>query len=259
LSRRGSSEELADSLSELAGVVISEENIESTTRRIAERAVHLIGGADLAGISFVRDRDILTVGVTDDRVTELDAIQYETGEGPCLSSIREQETFEIADMESDQTWPNFSPRAAQLGVSSLLSFVLKVSDDSLGALNLYSRSSNAFAPTDRALGGVFAAHAGIALANARTHAGDLRRVEELEEGLDTRDLIGAAIGILMERERSTSSEAFKNLRRESQSQNKKLREVARDVVGKTERRAVGPPGSDESRSAVHDGSGRALP
>jgi putative methionine-R-sulfoxide reductase with GAF domain len=235
LSRQGDPDELSDSLTALARVLISQESVESTTQRIAELAVKLVNGGDYAGISLVRRGQITTLGATDQVVEDLDAIQYDFGQGPCLSSIQEQETFQIDDMCSDSNWPEFSARACEVGIGGLLAFVLKVSDDSLGALNLYSRWADAFSPEDRVTGALFATYAAIALANAQTHARDIERVAELERGLVTRDAIGAAIGIIMQREGLTSAEAFDYLRTQSQQRNEKLRVVAEEIVLATER------------------------
>ena len=240
MSSQGDPEELTDSLTGLARVLISKESVESTTQRIAELAVKLVNGGDYAGISLVRRGEIKTLGATDQLVEDLDSIQYQVGEGPCLSSIQEQGSFQIDDMCADTIWPDFSARACKLGVGGLMAFVLKVSDDSLGALNLYSRWPNSFHPEDRVTGALFATYAAIALANAQTHARDVERVSELEHGLATRDVIGTALGIIMERDRRTSTQAFEFLRGESQRRNEKLRTIAAEIVLATERTFGGP-------------------
>jgi hypothetical protein len=235
LSSQGDPAELSDSLTALARVLISQESVESTTQRIAELAVKLVNGGDYAGISLIRRGQIRTLGATDRVVEDLDAIQYDVGQGPCLSSIREQESFYIDDMCSDSHWPEFSARACKVGIGGLLAFVLKVSHDSLGALNLYSRWANAFSPEDRVTGALFATYAAIALANAQTHARDIERVAELERGLATRDAIGTALGIIMQRDGLSSAQAFDYLRTQSQRRNEKLRTIAEEIVLSTER------------------------
>ncbi|MGH2729631.1 MAG: ANTAR domain-containing protein [Actinomycetota bacterium] len=236
MSSHGYSAELDSSLRVLGELVVSEESLETTAHRIVALVVELIEGVDLGGLSLVRGGGkIETLGMTEELVGTIDAVQYECGEGPCLSSIGEQATFEMSDMTTDTTWPRFSTRAAEMGVRGLLSFVLRVSEDSLGALNLYSRSPNAFTPQDRATGAIFAAQGAISLANALTHDQDLQRTAELERGLATRGVIGRAIGILMERERCSSDEAMAMLTTASQHMNKKLREIAVGIVDETER------------------------
>jgi GAF domain-containing protein len=230
------SQELNGSLASIAKILIGQETVHSTLARIAQIAVRLVEGADFGCVSLVKGDDIETVGATDELAIRIDDIQYETGEGPCLSSIRERTTYRIDDMSKDTKWPNFSHRAASLGAGGLLAFVLDVDGSdgaSLGALNLYARSPNAFTEEGRTLGAIFASQAAVALANAQTHARDLER---LEKALASRDVIGQAQGILMSQEGLSADEAFARLRRASQGLNQKLRDVARDVV----RQAGGP-------------------
>ncbi|MDQ3767503.1 MAG: GAF domain-containing protein, partial [Actinomycetota bacterium] len=152
--------ELNDALLELAGILVSEEDVESTTNRITHLAVACIDGADFCGVSLVvPGKEIKTVGATDEIVAEIDRVQYEVGEGPCLSSIADQATFQLDDIRVDRQWPKFSAAAADKGVCSLLAFVLKISDESLAALNLFAREPHAFSHEDVRAGAIFASHA----------------------------------------------------------------------------------------------------
>lgn len=226
--------ELTESFRILSRLLLSDENVESTLARIAELSVEAIPGCDWAGISLVEPEGIRTVGATDDLVTEIDALQYETGEGPCLSAIKESERavmFEISSMAEDTRWPAFSSRAVERGVMSLLAYTLGVPEHSvLGSLNLYARAAGAFNREDERVGTIFAAHAAVALANAQSLARAEKRAEDLKVGLASRDLIGRAKGILMERDQCTDEEAFQVLVHVSQQLHRKLRDVAHDVV-----------------------------
>jgi hypothetical protein len=132
-------------------------------------------------------------------------------------------------LASDPRWPRFGPRAAALGVHSALALPL-VAEEAMGAVNLYGRLPDAFSPLDRARGLLLAAFAGIALSAALARRDDRRRSEELHGALATRELIGQAQGMLIERERITADEAFEVLRRASQRLNVKLREVAQTLI-----------------------------
>jgi GAF domain-containing protein len=119
-------------------------------------------------------------------------VQYETGEGPCLDAARHQETVRSDDLRTDTRWPRFARQAAALGVRSMLSFQLFAGGDSFGALNLYAADPAAFGPDSEKTGLLLASHAALAMAAARTEAG-------LLTALDSREMIGQAKGILMER------------------------------------------------------------
>ena len=183
MSQQGGSEALTSSLRALGALVFSEETLESAAYRIAVLAVELVDGADLASLSLVENGNVVTLGATDDLAEIVDKIQYQAGQGPCLSAIEEQATFQIDDMTAETAWPGFSPRAAKAGVLGLLSFVLKVSGtEALGALNLYSRSRGGFSKQDVRIGALFAAQAAITVANALSQARDARRLARLGAG-----------------------------------------------------------------------------
>ena len=150
-------------------------------------------------------------------------MQEEVGEGPCLETAFDQHTVLVPDLATDERWPRFSRRAAELGVRSMLSFQLYVEGDNLGALNLFSRSADAFDDRSVLVGELFAAHAAVAYSAAQ-------RESVLERALASRELVGQAQGILMERGRLTADQAFAALQRTSQERNVKLAEVARRLV-----------------------------
>jgi hypothetical protein len=114
-------------------------------------------------------------------------------------------------------------------------------DGSLGALALYAGYPAAFGVADRARGVILASLAGLSVSAARSHEDEERRADNLNSALATRELIGQAQGILMERERISSDQAFDILRRASQHLNRKLRDVAQDLVDTGARPETGAP------------------
>ncbi|MGH2806511.1 MAG: ANTAR domain-containing protein [Actinomycetota bacterium] len=223
--------ELVESIEMLSRLVLTEEDISSTMQRIAELTVHAVEGAEEGSVSLARGDEIVTLGATADVCRQIDELQYETGQGPCLSSIKEHETFRIPDMETDHTWPEFSKRAAaETDIKSMLSFVLDLREGTLGAVNLMSTDKDSFDDDDVATGAIFAAQAAIALANAVQHDTDLKHIEQFEAGLQTRQLIGQAVGLVMAAHRVNADDAFDILVRVSQTSNVKVREIAQRVV-----------------------------
>ncbi len=128
-------------------------------------------------------------------------------------------------MATDERWPTFGPDAAARGIGSLISYKL-AADDTVGALNLYGRRPRAFDDGGRDAASLLAIFASVVLAS--THA-RLQAVQ-LRQALESRDVIGQAKGILMERERVTADAAFDMLRRASQQVNRKLRDLAEDIA-----------------------------
>jgi hypothetical protein len=111
-----------------------------------------------------------------------------------------------------------------------------------GALNLYARYPRAFGVIDRGRGLLLASLAGLAFTTALAHEEEERKATQLHAALATREMIGQAQGILMERERVSSDQAFDILRRASQHLNLKLRAVAQSLVDTGERPDTGRPG-----------------
>ena len=229
-----------ETFAEIARKLLAEEDVQATLQKIVDMAVETIDGCDHAGITFQKGKKGDTPAASDDVPSVVDAIQYEMGEGPCLSAIRDHEVFETGDLGSEVRWPNFSARARrETGVTSMLSFRLFVEGDTLGALNLYSKAADAFDDSSRTVGLVYAAHAAIALSTA-SHE------EQMNEALASRDLIGQAKGILMAREGVGADEAFDMLRRASQRLNLKLRDVADQMVQTAKAPEAQPSGESPS-------------
>ncbi|WDZ86511.1 GAF and ANTAR domain-containing protein [Micromonospora cathayae] len=216
---------LARQLGELARALRTEPNVQDTLDAIVRAAVDTVPGAWHAGISEVerRQRTFRTSAATGDLVYQVDQAQYDTGQGPCLDALCEHRTVLLPDIGTERRWPAFTARAAGLGVCSMLSFQLYVGRDSLGSLNLYASEAYAFTPESEQVGTLFAAHAAVALADAR-------KLAQLSQALGVRDVIGQAKGILMERHKVTGDEAFALLVRASQGLNLKLIDVARYLV-----------------------------
>jgi len=234
--------ELAETFAEVARVLLDERDVSATLTRICELAVTTVAGCQAAGISIAEGRRVSNMSSTDDLPRIMDAIQSETQEGPCVDAIREHEVFLTGALSVEQRWPNFARRAhGETGVESILSLRLFASEDTLGSLNLYSTKADAFDEQDVAVGSVFAAHAAVALTNAKKEA-------QLSDKAATRDLIGMAKGIIMGQQRVSDDEAFDILRRASQRLNLKLREVADRIVH---------PDAGEIELPVPSGVGRA--
>ena len=230
--------ELTDSLSEVARSLFAAGGVQDTLQAIVDLAVTTIDGCDYAGIFIAVGDQITTAVYSDELVVEVDALQREADEGPCLDAMSRNATFYAEDLVDDPRWAVFGPQAVDIGVRCALALSL-VANDSPGALNLYARYPRAFGATDRAKGVIFATLSSLALSGAQTHEHEDRRAENLHTALGSRELIGQAQGILMEREHITSQQAFDILRRASQHLNIKLREVAQELVETGERPAEG--------------------
>jgi GAF domain-containing protein len=198
-------------------------DVEATLQTITSAAVREVPGAEDGGISYVIARKkVESRAWTGDLAHDADRLQNRVREGPCLDAIRLEQVVRIDDMTAEARWPRFAAAALRLGVASCLSFQLFVEHDRLGALNLYSRSPHAFGAESEDIGRVFASHAAVALSGAQTE-------DNLRKAMTSRDVLGQAKGILMERYKLTSDQAFHTLARASQQANRKIIHVAEEL------------------------------
>ncbi|WP_244523848.1 GAF and ANTAR domain-containing protein [Blastococcus sp. DSM 46786] len=199
-------------------------DVEATLAAITTAAVAAVPGADECGISYVIGRRRVEArAATSDLPREVDRLQSRVQQGPCLDAVFEEETVRVDDVAGERRWPEFAQEAAALGAGSMMCFRLFVEGDRLGALNVYARAAGAFGEEAQEIGQMFASHAAVALAGAE-HESNLR------VGMGTRDLIGQAKGILMERHKLTAEQAFDVLAKVSQELNRKLLDVARELA-----------------------------
>lgn len=219
-SKDGDTKGLAEKMSQLARLFQAEEDPQEVLVHLVRAAIELVPGADEGSISKVIGRRRVEPQVPSGELPrQVDAVQSETGQGPCLDAVYDHETVLVQDMTDEQRWPDFSRKAAQLGAVSMLSFQLYVEGDNLGALNLYGRTPNAFTQESEQIGLLIASHAAVAFAEAQ-------KLVHMRDAMQSRDVIGQAKGILMERYGITAQHAFVMLTRYSSHTNTKLLDVA---------------------------------
>lgn len=225
---------LAGRLGDLARGLAAEDDGELTLQAIVDAAVATVPGAEHASISSAtKRRQVQTVAATSKLAQAVDRAQYATGQGPCLDTLYGQQTVRLADMQAEHRFPAFVEHAARLGVGSMLSVQLYIDGEDLGALNLLSEHPGAFDEQSEHVALLFAAHAAVAMAGAQEQ-------DRLRTALRTRDLIGQAKGILIERLKLNGDQAFAVLVHASQTTNRKLADIAEQLVTSGELPAPAP-------------------
>lgn len=224
---------IAEAMEVAARTLEAEGSVPETLHGIVQAATQAIPGVTDAGISQIyRNGRIETLAGSGELIHAIDEMQYELREGPCVDLLdRKDEVMQVDDLRDTSRWPNFAPRAEQLGASSWMAYRLYTAEDSMGALNLYSTELDVFDEQAQEIAALLAAHAAIALSAAR-------HTEQMEQALASRKTIGQAIGIVMERYNMTEMRAFQFLIRVSREGNLKLRRVASDLVEQRERDAT---------------------
>lgn len=200
-------------------------DVDETLQLMVDLAVELVGGVDVVDIMFVRSGEIIVPLSTDEAALTIDRLQQEAGEGPCLTALYEEEMVVSPDLEQEDRWPRFTPPALDLGVRSVAAYRLfreQDRDNRFGVMNMFGREPG-LDEADVALAGVFAAHCSTVLTAVVDKEG-------LQSALRSRDIIGQAKGILMERHRLSPDDAYAMLRKASNDRNIAVRDLAQTVA-----------------------------
>ena len=216
-------------LHEMATLVFTETSLDD----ILDIAVRLgnatLDSAEGVSVTLAREGRMTTAAYTDDRTRVLDYAQYDSRDGPCLDALKE--SIEITtSLAADERWPEFSAKAESEGIHGVLSMPIKAGSRTVGSLNIYSEKASKFSSDQVDLGRLFAEQASTVIANAQAYFDTAETNTQLKQALLTREIIGQAKGILMEREKVGSDEAFSMLRKASQHTNTKLRDIAQQIV-----------------------------
>ncbi|MGK2881502.1 MAG: GAF and ANTAR domain-containing protein [Mycobacterium sp.] len=217
-------DDLATRMADLARNAAGPLTVAEVLEHVTTSAVEVIPGVDLAGVLLIgKGNSVETMAPTNDLMFALDALQEKYGEGPCVEAARDELIVRIDDFEHDTQFPDYNVEVVKLRLRSALSFKLYTSQATAGALNLFSYQPNVFDAECEAVGSVLAAHAAAAILASR-HG------EQLQSALTSRDLIGQAKGVIMERFGVDAVRAFEMLRELSQTSNIRLVEIAQRVI-----------------------------
>ncbi len=215
--------DLARRFSEVARQ-LSSDGMTTGLQQAVDLATQMVPGCDCAGITLIQPGKVFTPAATEGPAVNIDQLQYDLGEGPCLDTARHDVGWlQIDNMDTEKRWPRFAKGAQELGVGSVLSCDLDSPRGVLGALNLYATTPGSFDASAREAAFIYAAHAGAALSAQRLQ-------DSLGAAMDSRESIGIAMGILMERHKATRAHVFDMLVQVSQDTNTKLRDLAERVA-----------------------------
>lgn len=193
---------------------------------ITASAVQLVDGAVSAGITVTRRRAVVdSVAPTDEVAREFDLLQQQCGQGPCLDAAWQHRTVRVRDLVADDRWPQLAEAVRERSpIRSSVSYELFTHMEGMGALNVYATTPDAITDTGAEKGYALAAHAAVIFDAARRH-------EQFESALASRDTIGQAKGIIMERFNIDATAAFNLLVKSSQDSNVSVAQIARKLAG----------------------------
>jgi len=232
--------DLVRTFSALQSVMLSAQGVEGFLAELTKVAAGVADPVASCGVTIRRDGQPTTVASSDERAERIDQAQYDSGRGPCLETLDTGAVRDVPDLAGETRWPEYRERALELGVHSSLSIPLTSGERHLGGLNLYGSRPGNFAGVVRQHAEIFAVQAATALLLVLRSADQAEQSVQLEQALSSRTVIDQAIGILMAQQQCTAEEAFALLRAHSQNNNRKLRDVAADLITRVSGGAPAP-------------------
>jgi GAF domain-containing protein len=223
-------DEAVRELTALSAVVLMYQDLDETLNEICRIAVRAVPGAEGASLTAFSEKGPGAVAASDDWSRSLDEMQYAEHEGPCLDAARTALVFRVRDVANEPRWPCYMPRAVELGARSMMSLPLATEGKTIGALNVYARTPDAFNAEATSLAEIIAAHASLASQVSATLFRHRAIADQLREAMGSRAAIEQAKGILIGQRRCSAEDAFRILVRLSQDTNRKLHDVAQAMI-----------------------------
>jgi GAF domain-containing protein len=234
MEQRLSLDELSAAIGRIKGLLLTEEKVDRAVQLLARAIKDAIPGTVGAGVSLLDARGRRTsAGFTDHIVKQADALQYQLGQGPCLTAWAAEETILVDDVQTDPRWPQWSAAVTALPVRSVVSAPLISGKECLGALKIYSPLPSAYGADTRRLLEQFAAPAATLLSHIQTSEAPKRISETLQNALHHRDTINRACGILMERQGLNHEQALQHLMARARETGTSPKQVSAELIAGT--------------------------
>jgi GAF domain-containing protein len=216
----------------LQDLVLNCRDVQELLDELAAFSASTLSGSDqvLCGITLRRRKRTTTVASSDARVLDLDEMQYDLGDGPCLTAIRELVTVHVPDLSEEHRWPAYTPTAWGKGIRSTLSVPLILEGEANAGLNLYSTRTHGFSGQDIEAAEAYAGQASKALRLSVRIAHLSETKTNLSAAMESRTMIDLAAGAIMAQNRCSQETAMKIMKIASSTRNVKLRDVAASIV-----------------------------
>jgi GAF domain-containing protein len=224
-------DELSGAIGRILGLLLTEEKVDQAVQSLSQAIRDSVPGALGAGVSILDSQARRTsTGFTDSIVEQADSLQYELGQGPCLTAWASEESVLLDDVRTDPRWPEWSAAVSTLPIRSVISAPLMANGHSIGAIKVYASEPSVFDAAVVSLMELFASPAATLLSHIQSAETPKRISEALQTALHSRDLVNRACGILMERHKITHERALQQLILRSRDKGRSLQEVSAELV-----------------------------
>jgi GAF domain-containing protein len=191
----------SEGVAQLSEILVFDKPLGATAQDVVDLARSSLDQCDGVGMQLLDGDGLGARATTDTRSLELDALQDELDDGPCVECLRTGVLHDLEPVTSDERWPTFAPSARDAGLIACLALPLITEGELIGVLNLYAWPVGGFAGWDREHCTRFALHASVSLASAQAYARTQVLIAQLQAQLGADDdLIDRAHGVLMELE-----------------------------------------------------------
>lgn len=217
---------------DLQDAVLESKDVSHFLDHLCQNAVESLSAGEqvLCGITLLRDRKAATVASSSEYARKMDEVQYNFGDGPCLSAAREQTIMEVPDVDREKRWSKYIEAITGHGLHSILAVPFALGGEAKAALNLYSETPGEFGAAKVATAKSYVGEASRSLRLAVRVAQNSEYAADLKAAMESRTVIDIAVGIVMGQSHCGQSEAFEILKKASSHRNMKLRELAGLVV-----------------------------
>lgn len=224
-------DELSGAIGRIRRLLLTEEKVDAAVELLAKAIKDSVPGTIGAGVSVLDSQGRRTShGATDRVVEEADALQYELGEGPCLTAWAAEESILVDDVRTDDRWPRWSAAVQGLPIRSVVSAALVADKESAGALKVYAALPSAYTPATTRLLELFAAPAATLLSHIQASELPRHISEDLHDALESRDMVNRACGILMQRHGFGYEQALEELIRLARLRRMTLAEASVELI-----------------------------
>jgi GAF domain-containing protein len=225
-----SAKEVRQALRELEDLRYAAGSLDEALRRIVD-ATHRLFAVDGAGLMLIDPDQLLrNIAVSDRRVHDLEELQIEHGEGPCVEAFEDKTLIDTEDLAAETRWPNFSPAAVERGLRAVLGSPIPYNQHAIGVVVVFSAKVHPWSPEGELALVAFTDLAALSIANTIQSEKREELATQLRRALDARVVIEQAKGALVAQEGLSEREAFERLRRQARSQRRRVVEVAEEVM-----------------------------